>query len=132
MEKILVAVGVNLYTHECPVCGVIYGLSEQFDGERSSNGGSWYCPNGHNLSYTESEAAKLRDKLNKTSRKLELTEARLESAWNERDAACRSANAYKGHNTRLKNRVQAGLCTECHRHFENLQRHMETKHPKSQ
>lgn len=46
-----------------------------------------------------------------------------------RDHAERQASARKGQVTRLKNRAAAGVCPCCTRSFENLRRHMTTKHP---
>jgi len=31
--------------------------------------------------------------------------------------------------TRMTNRIAFGVCPCCHRHFDNLQRHIATKHP---
>tara|TARA_Y100000310_G_scaffold338946_1_gene430083 strand:- start:1163 stop:1354 length:192 start_codon:yes stop_codon:yes gene_type:complete len=47
----------------------------------------------------------------------------------ERDAAEKTASTYKGQVTKLKNRAKAGVCPCCNRTFQNLSRHMETKHP---
>ena len=38
-------------------------------------------------------------------------------------------SAQKGVTTRLKNRVQKGVCPCCNRYFAQLQRHMTTQHP---
>lgn len=40
----------------------------------------------------------------------------------------RSLTAHKGHTTRIKKRIAAGVCPCCNRTFQNLARHMENKH----
>ncbi|MBV6448554.1 hypothetical protein [Nitrosomonas sp.] len=47
----------------------------------------------------------------------------------QRDAAERSARAYKGQATKIKRRVGRGVCPCCNRHFENLERHMHMVFP---
>lgn len=47
----------------------------------------------------------------------------------EAEAVKRSAAAYKGAATRLKNRAKAGVCPCCNRTFQNLARHMASQHP---
>lgn len=37
--------------------------------------------------------------------------------------------AQKGQNTRLKNRIAAGVCPCCNRSFQNVARHMAGQHP---
>jgi len=116
---------VNLVTDlkvkECPVCGIFYAVPERFDNEHQGHGGGWYCPNGHSLQYVVTEVMRLRHELDQREAELGQTSERL-------DGALKEVTTKKREITRLKNRVKAGVCTECHRHFENLQRHMETKH----
>ena len=45
------------------------------------------------------------------------------------ERAKRQTAAQKAAKTRLKNRVAAGVCPCCNRHFENLARHMTGQHP---
>lgn len=53
----------------------------------------------------------------------------IERQRNWREGAERSASAYKGQATRLRNRIKAGVCPRCNRTFQNLQRHMAGQHP---
>ncbi len=111
----------DLAVKECPVCGVFYALPQQLDGKHQENGEGWYCPNGHTLVYKDTEAMRLRHRLDQTEAELDRTRGNL-------DGALRQVSAHKGAITRMKNRSQNGVCQECHRHFENLERHMKTKH----
>jgi len=65
--------------------------------------------------------------------RLEHENKRLEQernrARNQAAAERRSKNAIKGHHTRTKKRVAAGVCPCCNRSFENLGRHMKHQHP---
>jgi hypothetical protein len=54
---------------------------------------------------------------------------RRRNAENETEAERRSKAAYKGQLTKVRRKVANGSCPCCNRHFENLQRHMQTKHP---
>ena len=123
MEKIIVSTSVSLITKYCPECGIVYAVPEDYDNRLRNNAQTFYCPNGHSLWYGKSEADKLRHRLDQT-------EAALERAREQTNGALRSLSAQKGVTTRLKNRVHNGVCTDCHRHFENLERHMKTKHGK--
>lgn len=54
---------------------------------------------------------------------------RADRMRDEKEAAERRVSAAKGQVTKLKNRTAAGVCPCCTRSFENLKRHMATKHP---
>jgi hypothetical protein len=101
--------------------------------EARENGKQVFCPMGHTWVCGKTEAQILRDKLDreKAARAHERSQAdqRQAELRDQRDAAERSARGHKGAHTRTKNRVRRGVCPCCNRHFENLQRHMDTKHP---
>lgn len=83
----------------------------------------FHCFNGHPQSFQgKSEAEKLREQL-------EAERSRSEFARKRADAAERRASAARGQVTRIKNRVGNGVCPCCNRTFQNLMRHMKTKHP---
>jgi hypothetical protein len=57
----------------CPVCGVAYCLPARFDAERREDHKTWWCPNGHGLSYkTESPKERVIRELRQRVRWLEL------------------------------------------------------------
>lgn len=129
IESLHVKIGVTLITHDCPTCGVIFALTEEFEQRRRTSGNCFYCPNGHSLGYEESAA----DKAIKKAKRLEEENTRL-AAQNrherdQRKAAERSLSATRGVVTKLRKRAQAGVCPfGCHRHFDDLERHIATKH----
>jgi len=116
----------------CSECGVLYAIPERMRATAERRGGftlMWHCPNGHELGYGENQAEKLERQLDTERRR----SARLVA---ERDQAEAHARAQKGRATRFKNdrdrerrRVAAGVCPCCNRTFQNLARHMATKHP---
>lgn len=109
---------------KCGVCGVRFAMEHSYNEKRLANHkiGFW-CPNGHELYYLgQSESDRLRDEL-KWAR--EDAERHRKSA----ESARRSTSVVRGHLTRVKRRVSHGVCPCCNRSFENLRRHMNTKHP---
>lgn len=111
---------------ECCKCGVGFWVTAQFDQQRLKDKQSFYCPNGHGQSYTESEADRLRRQLEQTKR--ELTEAESARQFAEIRLANEQARAKKDMK-RVMRRANSGTCQHCHRTFSNVARHMETKHP---
>ncbi len=110
---------------ECFKCGVaIYGPRPLYDAcvKLGHGGQSFYCVNGHGQVFAQSEADRLRKRLEAEERRHNMTMSAL-------DDEKKSARAYKGQVTKLKNRASAGLCLCCNRTFRNLARHMKSKHP---
>jgi hypothetical protein len=101
----------------CRDCGVEYWLPALFLEYRREKGGTWYCPNGHSWSFTETEVARLK----------KLVEAK-EREVNWQRQLCVKADKEREKVERKLHRVQKGVCPHCNRSFGNLQRHMESKH----
>lgn len=122
-------VTVELNVWVCPSCGVLYGIPKAFAERLREAGGHYFCPNGHQLSWTASEADKLRAKLKDAERDLAWYKDGEATARARADRAERSRAAIKGQVTKLRRRVVAGACPfGCRRHFANLERHVATKH----
>jgi len=113
---------------DCAACAIQFAVPERFDRKRQETGDSFWCPNGHSLSY-KGELAELRRKL--VSKETQLTAAndQRRAAEQDADTARRQAAAARGQVTRLKNRVGNGVCPCCNRTFRQLAAHMRTKHP---
>jgi hypothetical protein len=120
---------VSLTAMDCPNCSVVFAIPDGFDRERRADGKSFYCPNGHSMSYTESEQEKLRRKLRAAEQSRDWYRDDAQRAQTARMTAERSAAAYKGQTTRLRKRAITGTCAFCHRHFANVERHVATQHP---
>lgn len=123
---------VKLVVWECPSCGIVYGIPRHFVDELRSNGGHYYCPNGHHLSWDETDADRERKKREAAERRAEQAEqaARYQRERAEREE--RSARAFKGHLTRIRKRISEGVCPVpgCRRSgFVKVRAHIASKHP---
>lgn len=121
----------TLRSQTCCACGVLFGVEVGYDNRRREDHKSFYCPNGHSQSYTgPTEADRLKEQLD-AARSLAAREAtRRQRAEERTEAQRRSAAAFKGHVTRIRNRIANGVCPAgCNRHFENVERHIATQHP---
>jgi hypothetical protein len=95
----------------CGECGVAFYIPEVLKQEcKRIKGKSWYCPNGHPRIFGES---------------LEETVLILRKDLAEALAARDAAEQAKA---TLLERVRRGVCPDCHRTFQNLARHVATKH----
>ena len=101
----------------------------QFNDARTSILGI-YCPLGHQHQPAgETRTQKLEKEL--AAKQAQLEGQRLATQWarEQQEHTERRRRAEKGAKTRLKRRAAAGVCPCCSRSFENLRRHMTTKHP---
>jgi hypothetical protein len=116
-------VTIELVSIECADCGMVFGVTPTFRQWRVGDHKVFYCPNGHgNIYYAKTEAEKLKQEL-------ELAKNRARGEERRREAAERSLAATKGVVTKMRKRIGNGTCPCCNRHFTDLHRHMETKHP---
>lgn len=129
MPSNLLAYSLTLVIEECCECHMSFAIPQDLRRQCKEEGKTFYCPLGHGQHYTTTDVQRLKDKLDRETRWRKDAEAGLVHERDQRQAAERSARAYKGRVTRLKNRAAAGVCPCCTRHFENLERHMTAKHP---
>lgn len=113
----------------CPTCGVTYGLEQPYRQARLRDGACWRCPNGHSLSYHETELDKANTALANAKRLEKDARELARRAQQEAEHFKASRNAYKGRVTKIKNQLIAGLCPCCDRKFPRLEEHMREKHP---
>lgn len=127
MTAALHFVSVTFAEMGCCVCGIVFAVSRDFRDARLKDRTSWYCPLGHSQHFTEkSEVEKLREELAQKTQRLQAT---LEWERSRVLTLDRRLSATRGLVTRIKNRVGNGVCPCCNRTFQNLLRHMATKHP---
>jgi hypothetical protein len=121
----------TLEPETCCSCGCAYGMPADLRAARLRDGEWFYCPNGHKQHYVKTEVDRLREELAQAQRRQVLAETRATAAYDQAQAAERSARAYRGVATRVKNRAAAGVCpvVPCRRHFTDLQSHMASEHP---
>ena len=109
-------------TISCYSCAMAFAVPRQWQTARRNDHRGFWCPNGHSQSYmAESEAERLKRELDAAQR---ATASARESLANERT----SHSATKGQLTKVKNRIEKGVCPQCNRHFVNVERHMGTQH----
>lgn len=124
-------VTVTLVSVDCYKCHAIFGMTAEADSAYRKNHVLFCCPYcGERQHYViESEEERLRKKVNTLEQNYKWADNARRSA--EQDAANerRSKAAYKGQLTKVRRKVANGSCPCCNRHFENLRRHMLTKHP---
>jgi hypothetical protein len=99
-------------------CGIAFAIPAELDRQMHERGKSVHCPLGHSWHYTKTLEAELADAKRRLSATRELLQAEE-----------RSHASTRGHLTRARQRAKAGVCPCCHRTFENVARHMATKHP---
>lgn len=117
-----VSVDIGMSERQCPLCGIWYAVDDKVMEHHDKSGSNWFCPNGHSLIYTLSQADKQRKR----------AEAAEREAANLRDNLTMetlSHRATKGLLTKERKRIAHGVCPCCHRTFANVERHMTTKHP---
>lgn len=121
--------GVNFQTDECS-CGGVYALTADFLRQARETGKSWKCPYcGMSRCYRESDVQRLQKQLSDKEKAIVAERARHDQTREELSHTQRRLSAAKGVNTRTKNRISRGVCPCCNRTFQDLQRHMATKHP---
>lgn len=115
-------VTVTLRQKTCPVCQAYYAVDQKKLDICLERGDSWFCPNGHSLIYTETEAQKLKKELDRTKIEYEdnlahTTNRLLDEIFLRREKE-----------KELK-RLHAGVCPCCNRSFTNLATHLSKVHP---
>lgn len=117
-------IGLSFDVIKCGTCGIRFALESGYHKKLLEDHDLWwYCPNGHKIHYLGKTVEDvLRDQLKWAKEDAERHRKSAESAR-------RSTSVVRGHLTRVKRRVSHGVCPCCNRSFENLRRHMSTKHP---
>lgn len=121
---------IDFYVGDCPYCGVVYAITSDYEKRRRRDGRNFYCPNGHLIIFGKSAADIERDRADELARRLEAVKISRDAARDQAEAAERSARAYRGHLTRLRNRIASGVCPVpgCHRSFINVKAHIAGQH----
>ena len=121
-------------TLHCPNCGMLFGITEDFEKRRRDDHADFYCPRGHSMSYkAETEAERLKRQLQQRTDELsrarayhDQREADLQERIRTRD---RRIGGYKSVVTRTKRKIAAGRCPCCSHQFKDLESHMKNRHP---
>jgi hypothetical protein len=118
----------------CPNCKVQHSIPMHLytAAQQAAPNISIYCPNGHKWHYKSEAQVReedlIRQERDRLKQRLAEKDDDIKLARDQRDHQEKRAIALKGHVTRIKNRVAAGVCPCCNRTFGNLAAHMATKH----
>lgn len=123
------SITTQLCIWSCPTCGIVYGIPATFADDCRSSGKSYYCPNGHTLSWRDTDADKQRKRAERAEKDRDYWQKEERRMREEKTSAEHRERAQKAAKTKLKNRIAKGVCPCCNRHFVNVERHMQTKHP---
>jgi hypothetical protein len=117
-------------------CGINHAVPENlrnFQLRQHRNGQtvqSIYCPLGHTHAPAgKGEAEKLREKLEREQQLAAEARRRAQAERDLREDTERRLAAQKGATTRARKRAAAAVCPCCNRTFQQLARHLVTKHP---
>ena len=119
----------------CYTCGVPFGITAKMHRRVVVEArGVVYCPAcGCKTCWRESVAdvqiKRLKQQLQTADTRANTANRHAHLVEQRADGVERRLSATKGVVTRMKNRVSRGICPCCKRHFTNLERHMDTKHP---
>jgi hypothetical protein len=113
-----IAAQTTLVTVEC-WCGMPHAIPDSLDDQARAKGHSVYCPLGHTWVYRGQT----------WQQEIEASKRREQATRDLLHAEERSHQATRGHLTRAKKRSAVGVCPCCNRSFQQLARHMKSKHP---
>jgi len=123
----------ELFTEDCCSCGVLFAMPTDLMNRRRADKKSFWCPNGHSMSYDgETDAAKAkkaREELARVQKQLELSQRSAAYTQQQLETTRRERTVLKGQLTRTRKRVANGVCPCCNRSFADLHRHMSSQHP---
>lgn len=111
---------LRLDVEDCCNCGIRFAMPADLNRRlRDNPGTTFYCPKGHAQHYTGKSARQ----------KLKDAEAREVALRDQLRAAEADAEATRVRLLRDRRRFANGVCPCCNRSFDNVRRHMESKHP---
>jgi hypothetical protein len=99
-------------------CGIALAIPENLHRFAKTKPTDVYCPLGHIFVFRDT----YKEQYEAEQRRHQATKDLLEHEE-------KSHAATRGHLTRQRKRAQAGICPCCNRSFQQLARHMKTKHP---
>lgn len=120
---------IELVHETCFKCGVSFGLERSRYDRAQKYGETFYCTNGHGQVYATTELDRERQRREEAERARDFHASQAQYARQRAEHEARRAAAYKGVATKVKNRIENGVCPHCQRSFPNVRAHMQSKHP---
>lgn len=93
---------LEIVIEECIECGTKFGMTQNLHTWKKENKKSFYCPNGHSMSYTKSEADRLHEIIAQKDKSLEYFRA-IEARRSEELKAKLAAKKAKREAAKKKN-----------------------------
>ena len=106
----------------CCSCGNPIALTERMEDACRNDGHPFYCPLGHSQVFRKSAVTVLQEKLDMA----QALATRLETKVRNTEALLEVESKAR---KMLAKRVNNGVCPHCHRTFQQVARHMKSKHP---
>lgn len=113
----------------CCKCTTHFAMDHELYYRRREDGNTFWCPNGHGQSFTESEVTKLKKQNESLQKRLAWNDEALMWQYAETEAIKKQKANIKRQLTITRKRIANGVCPCCNRTFVNVQRHMDSKHP---
>jgi ferredoxin-like protein FixX len=117
---------VILEQMECGTCGVVFAIPQEMYHTARRSGGWWHCPNGHCRGWQNGTD---HTRIKELERDLEAERVRKNEALRRANESAEAELKAQNEIKRMKKRASAGVCPCCNRTFQQLARHMKTKHP---
>lgn len=122
--------GQSVTTVACYCCGTVFAMDSELYWRRRDDGNMFWCPNGHQQHFTESELQRAQKRAENLAKRLEWAEQGERNAIARADATERRRRSIQGHATRLRKRIASGQCPCCKERFAELEQHIAEKHPR--
>jgi hypothetical protein len=113
----------QLETETCCKCGVEYAMPQSLQRARREDHQMFYCPNGHPQYFIGETDADKYKRLYEAEQRAVLAAKHQVRVENDARLAAEQKLAAE------RRRTGNGVCPCCSRSFQNLRRHMATKHP---
>lgn len=108
----------------CASCGILVVMTSDVQARLRRSHDTFYCLNGHKQ-YWPGESD-----IEEAQRELREEQLRRERAEKATKTARKAEAIARGKMRAQGERIANGVCPCCNRSFQNLHRHMQTKHPK--
>lgn len=116
---------ITLEKLHCVECAGVFALTKDFCDRRRQYSGSFHCPYcQHSQGWFETEEKWLRKQLAASQEETRRAKCEIMAESQRKVEAQKAADKAN----RKLHRVKCGVCPDCNRSFQNLKRHIETKH----
>lgn len=120
---------VHMAEIQCCRCNITFAIPRDFQQRRRDDHAWFYCPSGHRQHYPGlSEAEKLRQEVDRLKQQEAMHEDEKRELRNNLEVATLRVVVEREARLGVEKRVHNGVCPDCGRVFQNMARHMQSKH----